>query len=156
MSDPVSLTASIAGLIGLSGQILTALNGLYKVGKSAINAPDSIGRLLEEMQEMNGIFCQVQLFISGTGKQPSRSRLTMISIHHLVATLSGCVLVCSNLDQYLSEVACVTDVNAKGSKKIVWERVRWALWKESEVAVVLEDLQRHKLSLNLMLGIIQW
>jgi hypothetical protein len=158
--DPLSLTASIAGLLGLSGQILTTLNSLYTFGKSAKNAVESICRLKEEVEEMNGIFCHVQLFILGTGKkQPSHNRLMMISIHHLVATLSGCVLVYSSLDKYLNEVAGITDGNAKAittGVKLVWERVRWAAWKESDVASVLEDLQRHKMSLSLMLAIIQW
>jgi hypothetical protein len=157
MTDPVSIAASIAGFIGLSGQVISTLNNLYTLGKSAKNAPESISRVMEEMQEMNGIFCQVQLFITENGKkQPSQSRLNMISIHHLVATLSGCVLVCSTLDKYLGEVQGITDPDAKASTKLVWERIRWAAWKESEVAVVLGDLQRHKLSLNLMLSIIQW
>jgi hypothetical protein len=159
MTDPLSITASIAGLIGLSGQILTAINNLYTLAKSAKNAPDSIGRLQEEMEEMNRIFCQVQLFVSGTGKKkPSPSGLTMISLHDLVATLSGCVLVCSNLDKFLNEVQGITDPDAKPitGVKLVWERVRWALWKESEVSIILQDLQRHKLSLSLMLGIVQW
>jgi hypothetical protein len=159
MTDPLSITASIAGLIGLSGQILATVNSLYAFGKSAKNAPQSIGRLKEEIEDMNGIFCQVQLFILGTGKkQPSQNRLTMISVHHLVSTLSGCVLVCSNLNKYLDEVAGIEDPNAKSitGVKLVLERVRWAAWKESEVAIVLEDLQRHKVSMNLMLSIIQW
>jgi len=53
-------------------------------------APDSINRVMAEMQDMNVIFCEVQLFIVGQSKRPQNSRLTMISIHHLVATLSGC------------------------------------------------------------------
>ena len=81
----------------------------------------------------------------------------MISIHHLVATLSGCVLVCSSLDKYLNEVVGIVDPSVPASKTgLVWERVKWAAWKEAEVADIIEDLQRHKLSLNLMLGIIQW
>jgi hypothetical protein len=52
MTDPLSVTASIAGLIGLSGQILTALNNLYKFVESVKNAPESISRLLDEKEEM--------------------------------------------------------------------------------------------------------
>jgi len=82
----------------------------------------------------------------------------MISIHQLVATLSGCVLVCSSLDKYLNEVVVgIVDPSVPASKaRLVWERVKWAAWKEAEVADIIEDLQQHKLSLNLMLGIIQW
>jgi hypothetical protein len=157
MSDPLSITASNAGLIGLSGQIISGLKTLYTVGKSAKHAPESIKRVMDEVEDTNGIFGQVQRLITGDGKKPNHSRLTMISIHHLVSTLSGCVLVCSNLDKYLGEVQGITDPNAKmNGTKFVWEQVRWATWKESEVATVLGDLQRHKLSLNLMLTILQW
>ena len=80
----------------------------------------------------------------------------MISIYHL-ATLSGCVLVCSGLDKYVSRVAGIVDLSVPASKAgLVLESVKWAVWKEAEVADIIEDLQRHKLSLNLMLSIIQW
>ena len=64
------------------------------------------------------------------------------------------VLVYSSQDKYVNEVMGIVDPSVPASKKgLVWERVKWAVWKEAEV---VEDLQRHKLSLNLMLGIIQW
>jgi hypothetical protein len=81
-------------------------------------------------------------------------RLTMLSVHDLVATVSGCVLVCETLQKYIREVAGLTD-HSNTVKKVL-ERVRWAAWKESEVAGFIEYLQRHKMSLNLMLTIIQW
>jgi hypothetical protein len=144
-------------LIGLSGQSISGLKTLYALGKRAKIALESIKRVMDEVEDMNGIFGQVQRFITGDGKKPNHSRLTMISIHHLVSTLSGCVLVCSNLDKSLGEVQGITDPNAKmNGTKFVWEQVRWATWKESEVATVLGDLQRHKLSLNLILTILQW
>jgi len=157
MSDPLSVVASIAGLIGISAKIICLLKDVYDCGARAKGAPDSINRVMAEMQDMNAIFCQVQLFIVGQSERPQNSRLTMISIHHLVATLSGCVLVCSSLDKYLNEVVGIVDPSVPASKTgLLWERVKWASWKEAEVADVIEDLQRHKLSLNLMLGIIQW
>ena len=157
MSDPLSIVASIAGLVAISAKIVSMLKILYDCGAKAKEAPKSISRIKEEMQDMSVIFCQVQLFILGTSKTPSHSRLTMISIHDLVATLTGCVLVCSNMDKYLSEVVGITDPSVPATKVgLILERVKWAVWKETEVAVFIEDLQRHKLSLNLMLSIIQW
>jgi hypothetical protein len=105
------------------------------------------------------MFYQVQLFISGTSKKrPSYDRLKMISVDHLSTTLTGCVLVCSGLDNFLKGLAGLSNSNAQAvtGAKLMWERVRWAVWKDSKVAVILQDLQRHKLSLNLMLTIIQW
>ena len=96
-------------------------------------------------------------------KVPKKSRLTLISLHHLMATLSGCVLVCSTVDKKLNDVVGLRETNihagtsASGNKAgLLVEKIKWALWKEAEVKELIEDLQRHKLSLNLMLNIIQW
>jgi len=154
MSDPLSVVASIAGLVAVSAKIISLLKDLYD---SAKGAPESISRVRAEMQDLNVIFCEVQLFIMGQSRMPEGNRLSMISIHHLVATLSGCVLVCSGLDKYVSRVAGIVDPSVPASKAgLVSERVKWAAWKEAEVIDIIEDLQRHKLSLNLMLSIIQW
>ncbi|KAI5848412.1 hypothetical protein BZA05DRAFT_97186 [Tricharina praecox] len=156
MSDPLSVVASIAGLIGISAKIISMLKGVYDCGAKAKGAPESISCVIDEMQDMNVIFCEVQLFVIGQSKSRQQNRLTMISVHHLIATLSGGVLVCSSLDKYLSEVVGIVDPSVPAGKAgLMCERVKWAAWKEAQVTEVIEDLQRHKLSLNLMLGIIQ-
>jgi hypothetical protein len=160
MSDPLSIAASVAGLIALSGKIITTLNNLYTLGKSGKNAPESIIRVLDEMKEMNGIFSEVQLIVVGNSKKPNQSRLAIISIDHFVATLSGCVLVCAKLDKYLKEVQDAVEPSLKatigGKLSCRRERVRWDAWKESEISGMLGELQDHKIRLNLMLHIIQW
>lgn len=154
MGDPLSIIASIAGLVTISAQIARVAKSLYDSGK---DAPISINKVKEEMEDMNLIFCEVQLFISGASKKPDRSRLTMISLDHLVATLSGCVLVCSSLEKTLGDVSGIAESGPKGwNRALAVERIKWALWKEADAMVVIEDLQRHKLSLSLMLNIIQW
>ena len=115
------------------------------------------------MNDLHVVFCQVQLFICGSMKVPKKGRLTLISLHHLMATVSGCVLVCSAVDKKLNDVAGLREAgvqagtSASGTKAgLLVEKIKWALWKEAEVKELIEDLQRHKLSLNLMLNIIQW
>jgi len=81
-----------------------------------------------------------------TRKRPSRSRLTMLPLHHLMTILSGSVLAHSSLDKKLSELA----------RAGLGARVQWALWKEAEAGVILVELERHKSSLHMMLTIIQW
>ncbi|KAF8459986.1 hypothetical protein BDZ91DRAFT_785553 [Kalaharituber pfeilii] len=158
MSDPLSVAASVTGLVAISVKIISMLKDLYDCGVRAKQAPESISRLMGEMQDVNIIFCQVQLFIAGTTKIPNQSRLKMLSIHHLGTTLTGCVLIASNLDKYLSKVVGISDprsIQPPASNASLFERIKWAMWKEEEIAVFIEDLQRHKLSLSLMLEIIQ-
>ena len=162
MSDPVSVISAITGLVAVSAQLVVLAKQLYS---SANDAPSSIALIRDEMEHLHLVFVQVEIFVQGTAeKTPRKNRLIMISLHSLMTVLSGCVLVFSNLDKRLCEVAGLVDPDStdtqKPSKRKVLQctadRIKWALWKEAEVGVILQDLQRHKLSLNLMLSIIQW
>ena len=160
MSDPLSIASAISGLITLTAQIT---NTAYTLYSSVKHAPASIPRIEQEISDLHLVFCQVQLFIGGATKGPKKNRLTHISPHHLMTTLSGCILICSTLDKKLSDVAGLREVasvhtgTASGNKTVLLvEKIKWALWKEAEVKELIEGLQWHKLSLNLMLNIIQW
>lgn len=155
MSDPLSVVASVASLVSVSASILRMAKDLYCNKK---DAPDSIQRVIAEMGDMNMIFSQVKRFIDGDGKRPMHARLTVISRHDLEATLSGCVSVCDRLNKHVSAVAGVVNNPSSAEKRtaLVLARVKWALWKEEEASAILGELQRHKLSLNVMLNIIQW
>jgi len=142
MSDPLPIIASVSGLIAISAKIASNAKQLYDSGK---DAPNSIRRISEEMEQLHLIFGQVQMLLEGQ-KRPSRSRLTMLPLHHLMTILSSCVLAHSGLDKKLSEVASAS----------LGARARWALWKEAEAGEILLELERHKSSLHMMLTIIQW
>ena len=155
MTDPLSIAASIAGLWTVAGKILSMG---YELCSTVKNAPESILAVIEEMRQMHTIFGQVQRLISGTSTRPAHNKLQMISIYNLQATLSGCVLLCDRLNRKLSEVLGLDSPNPPSMpNRLVpaHDRVKWALWGESEASGILTDLQRHKLSLNLMLGILQ-
>jgi len=151
MSDPLSIIASVVGLVTTSAKIASIAKQLYD---SAKDAPASIRRISEEMDQLHLIFGQVQMLLEGHAKKrPSRSRLTMLPLHHLMTILSGCVLAHSSLEEKLSKVAGL----ARGGSIVgLGARVQWALWKEAEAGVILVELERHKSSLNTMLLIIQW
>ena len=155
MTDPLSIAASIAGLWSVAEKILSMG---YELCSTVKNAPDSIRAVIEEMRQMHCLFGQVQRLVSGTGIRPAHNRLMMISIYDLQTTLSSCVLVCDRLNKKLSEVLGLDSPNPPSTPNRVVparERVKWALWGESEASAILGELQRHKLSLNLMLNILQ-
>lgn len=157
MADPLSVISAIVGLVAVSAQLGVLAKQLCD---SAKEAPASMEQIKEEMDHLNLIFAQVELLIKGTSKKrPSKTRLTMLSLHSLMTVLSGCVLLSSKLQSKLGDVAGLVDpatqIPTKGMKFSL-DRIKWALWKEQEVGVMLQDLQRYKLSLNLMLTIVQW
>ena len=155
MTDPLSIAASIAGLWTVAEKILTMGQELCSTVKGA---PDSIRAVIEEMQQMHYIFGQAHRLISGNSIRPAHDRLVMISIYDFQQTLRSCVLTCDRLNQKLSEVLGIGSPNPPSlPNRLVpaRERVTWALWRESEASVILAELQRHKLTLNLMLNILQ-
>jgi len=157
MSDPLSVAASVAGLITISTQIVGMAKELFSRVK---DAPETMMTMRDEVESMQPIFCQVQLLLYGTGTRPNQGNLTRISIHNLMATLTGCVIVYSKLEKMVSEVCGFGDpATASTSWKragVVAGRVKWGLWRQEEALAIIEDLQWQKLSLTLMLTIITW
>jgi len=144
MSDLLSIIASVVGLVATSAKIASIAKQLYGSGK---DAPTSIRRIGEEMDQLHLIFGRVQMLLKGHAQKiPNRSRLTMLPLHHLMTILTGCVLAYSSLDKKLGEVASAG----------LGARVRWALWKEAEAGEILVELERYKSSLHMMLTMIQW
>jgi len=159
MSDPLSVISAVVGLVAVSARLGVLCKQLCD---SAKEAPTSMEQIKEEMDHLNLAFVQVGLLIKGTSKEkkrPSKTRLTMLSLHDLMTVLSRCVLLFSKLQKTLDGVAGLVDpatqMPAKGVTCTL-DRIKWALWREEEVGVMLQDLQRYKLSLNLMLTIVQW
>ena len=157
MSDPFSVITAVVGLVATSAHLGRRSKELYD---SAKVAPASMLQLQTEMENIHLIFMQVEMFVRGsTKKKPSKKGLTMISLHHILTILTGCIVVLSPIDEKLSEVAGLMDPTTKKPIRnlpCTIDRIKWALWKEGEIVVMLQELERHKTSLNIMLSLIQW
>jgi len=153
--DPLSIAASVAGLINISAQIIGMAKELFmKVN----DAPETLMRVREEVGSMQAIFSQVQLLLNGSGKGVNHANLKMISIHSLMSTLTGYVIIYSKLEKMLNEVCGFNDPTTASAmwkrEGVIADRVKWGLWRHEDVICIIEDLQRQRLSLNLMVTII--
>ena len=154
MSDPLSIAASVAGLITISAQIVGIAKELFD---KVEDAPETMMRVREEVESIEPIFHQVQRMLNGSGSGLNRGNLTMISIHNLMATLTGCVIVYTRLEKKVNEVCGFSDPTSSWKRAgVVANRVKLGLWRHEEVLIIIEELQRHKLSLNMMLTILSW
>ncbi|KAF8540017.1 hypothetical protein BDD12DRAFT_804900 [Trichophaea hybrida] len=112
--------------------------------QSAVEVPQAVSHVNAEVQIASAVFGQVQrLILSDRGEL---EKAIFLSIP-LVDTLTGYVVIFSNLERYIDEIVGL-------NKPALWERVKWVK-KESEIEDLMQDLQRHKLSLNSMLTVIQ-
>lgn len=159
MSDPLSVAASVTGLITISAKIALMAKKLID---SVKDAPASISRIQEEVKGMHNVCTEVQLFMSRAHHMPNNAGLTLFNISHLQTAMSGCVMVCSNLDKMLSELCGLARPNTskfaqtgQGNRTFL-VKLKWALWKEEEAQTSILNLHRYQSSLSLMLNLVQW
>ncbi|KAI0972498.1 Rho GTPase activation protein [Xylaria arbuscula] len=142
MSDPLSVAASVIGIISVAAKVSTGLVGVLK---KAHNAPSECRQLQLEVDNVQAILRQLQQFLLGTRKAP-RSRTSLILVDQVITTLAACVATFSELDTFTEALQSESDLK-------ILDRLRWVS-KESELKEILVRIESHKSSLNLMLTIL--
>lgn len=144
MVEPLSVAASVVGLVTAAVQMS---NILYKMGSTIKDAPVLAQTAAGELNDISLVLAQLQKYIDGR-VQASTQRLCLITVEHITATLTGCVITFSELDAILKSVNIDTGLRT-------WDRALWLL-KKDKIASVITRLQNHKSTLGLMLNIMQW
>ena len=144
--DPLSVMASVVGLLAGAGKVATVLR---KLKTSVVDAPVSIGLLLFQIEDISNCLSAVKLLLLEINSAPKR-RVSMVQVDHLVATLTEAVLTFSELE---AVIIPLKDINVSAVSTI--QRLKWA-WEEENMANIMTRLDRHKSSLSLILNILQW
>ena len=142
--DPLSVTASVVGLLAAAGKIAFVLS---TIRSSLSHAPQSVDQLLSLVRELKICFSSVHNFLIGLSLAPKR-RINMIQVEDLVITLTESVLTFSELEALVSPYGGVSGMT-------ILERLKFS-WDEDGISSIMQRLDRHKSSLSLMLNIIQW
>lgn len=95
--DPLSVAASVAGLVSLAGRLVPALYNLSSAVKEA-NKDAQAAAL--EVAGMSVVLQGLQTYIIGQS-QAAPQRLRLITVEHITASLTACVLTYSELDAVL-------------------------------------------------------
>ncbi|KAI0203820.1 hypothetical protein F4808DRAFT_389581 [Astrocystis sublimbata] len=141
--DPLSVAASVAGLLAAGGKVTALL--FAALGKWE-NPPTLARTIMLEVTDISAALGQLQGFLCDRQKvDPDRSSLLQLDI--LLATLTGCVTTYSDLQYTLTELNVNEDMG-------VFDRIKW-LRRGNKLNSLLQRLQNHKSSLTLMLTIIQ-
>ncbi|KAH6974293.1 hypothetical protein BKA56DRAFT_689798 [Ilyonectria sp. MPI-CAGE-AT-0026] len=145
MSDPLSLSASIAGLINLSTAVyITLSNFADKVER----APKSTQEILHAVAEMRLALTSVSGLIDTFQRIPPR-RKAMVQLDHLVICVSQAVMTFTDLEMFLSNWPKISMM-----QNSAWKRIRWAL-QEDKATRIVKRLSENKASLVLILNILQ-
>jgi hypothetical protein len=138
--DPLNVTSSITGIIAAATQVSNLLGQI-------IDAPASITAVLTEVDHIRIIFLALQKFLDKATRL-SGGRAALIQLEDVVVVLTQTVLVFSELELLVSPIS-----NGKKTSYLV--RFTWARIQDGVMRLV-NQLQRHKTSLTLLLQIIHW
>lgn len=135
--DPLSIAASVAGLITISTQIL----GIISTVKSKNNK--ELDSLTREVTAVRGILCQIQQIIQFQSAKPTKSSEWLDALN---ATLDDCGDLYLGLQKQLEGLSYHSKFDALKKK------VKWTL-KEKDILEALRKLESYKLSLDLLLSV---
>ena len=142
--DPLSIAASIAGLLALAGK---GASTLVKVSSGIGDVSQSMNELISLTKEIEIVFATMNILVLSIGSV-SRDRLSLIRVDSLVATLTEAVLTFRELEGLVNRFGMYPRITL--SKRMTF------IWKEDTIARIITRLERQKSSLSLILNIIQW
>lgn len=144
MMDPLSVSASITGLLSVAAKVTMLLVTLVN---SAKGAPQLVQSVLTEVSDINACLGQLQAFLTGI-RSTSRSRASLIMVEQVVVILAGCVSTFSELEAVTEKLK--TDLPVRALEKLKWAR------REGDISKILGRLQASKSSLNIILAVLTW
>ncbi|KAL8723569.1 MAG: hypothetical protein Q9181_007262 [Wetmoreana brouardii] len=137
--DPISVAASILGLLGAAAKVSEVLRDFVKGVK---DAPRLAHRVSTEVEDLTLSFRRLQSFITSE-RLGRRSRAALITIDQLLIVLTHCVMTFSELETVLDGLKTRNSI-------FISPRLKWVA-KEQTISRLLQRLQSSKAPLNLVL-----
>ncbi|KAF5589555.1 nicotinamide mononucleotide permease [Fusarium pseudocircinatum] len=141
--DPLSVSASVVGLLGAGAKITSCL---WTFSTNARDAPQLARHLVFEVADITAALGSLQAYVCGQAHAPGE-RGALILLEHVLTTLTGCVTTFSDLQSLMDQLNLSPDMGTI-------DKMKWAR-QESNIAAIVQRLQNHKSSLTLMLTVLQ-
>lgn len=141
--DPLSIIASVVGITTAAVKVSGAITNILRTSR---HAPQSIRDIQTEVDTIRITLEQLQAFILRRSAA-HQSRASWILVEQIIVVLANSVLTFSELDVFVGSLKSDLTLG-------VWDRVRWST-KASTADELVNRLQRHKLSLIMMLTIFE-
>lgn len=138
--EPLSVVASVTGILTAAAKISSVLTQIH-------DAPTTISALLTEVDHIKIVFTAFQNFLDRNAKV-SGARAALIQLDDIIVILTQTVLVFSELQTLVAPLSSQKRLSG-------WQRLNWPR-NEAAAMRLVNQLQRHKTSLTLLLQIIRW
>lgn len=143
MGDPLSVAASIIGIIAAAGKVAEILKPLVSSVKDTSKTARDI---YAEVNSSRTILSALQKLFDDLNKTPRRRR-ELIQIDQLIATLTDGTLIFSELEPLVVQLGT--------SNERLRKRIQWA-FKRDQLDAFVSRMERFKTSISVMLSILQW
>lgn len=120
---------------------------MYDLGSAVKEADKEARDAATEVAGMSIVLQGLQAYIIGRSRA-NPQRLRLITVEHITASLTACVLTYSELDAVLKSLNVGSELTAR-------DRAVWSVKRES-VQKLVSRMQSHKLTFTCMLNILQW
>ena len=140
MADPLSVSASVVGLIA-GGAKLVSLIALIS------DPPQVLAEIKSELISLKVVINSLKTFVERT-RSISAARVGLVPLQDVILIFTQIVLVHSELEDF---------IQSRSSNSELTQRLREAFGRDTRAADrLLNQLQRHKTSLSLVLSVISW
>jgi hypothetical protein len=143
MADPLSVAASIIGIIAAAGKVAETLGPFISTVKDTTKIAATI---FAEVNSSKIVLSALQVLLDDIDSAP-RKRRELIPVSQLVITLTDGAFIFSELESLVLQLSNSTE---KWSTRIQWAR------KKDTLVVFATRLQLFKSSISVMLNILQW
>jgi len=138
--DPLSVTASVVGLLTAAGKAYALLETIASIQ----NAPTTIRDVQRETRHTEIALRSLYRFLQQT--DPASERLSMIQVDELRVVLADAMLLFSSFESILERLARLGQFQVS---------ISWIKYGK-QLDDYLRKLERYKSSLTFMLSILQW
>lgn len=147
MADPLSVAASIAGLLSAAGSVLKVLSPYIAAAR---DTPKIAAEVNGELHATTIVLSALQTLASNMESVSAR-RAALVRVDQVVAVLTNGVLIFSEIE---ASVGSLSLAEPSTTPLALRSRLQWA-WKETELTRLLTRFQGFKLSISLILTILQ-
>lgn len=141
--DPLSVTASIVGLLSAAGQAIQILTPILSALKDTKKVASTV---YSELTHLRTVLSALQILFDDLDSVP-KARAMLIPIDQLVAVFTDGVILFSELEAVVLPL--------REPKDSIRSRIQW-FQKEGAIQASLSRLQIFRSSISLMLNILQW
>jgi hypothetical protein len=143
MADPLSLAASVAGIVSLAGATFHTLNGFRR---HAANAPSAVTELTTQARNLSGILQNLSLLAASLDEEPGPGRdILSFKAQHL----NSCRQTLLQVEARLKKAQ--DDFSSGNKMKTISRRLKWPFSME-ETSELLEQMAAHRRTLELALS----